>query len=65
MEKPKWASSRYNGGITTKAETMERQDKAALTDRYFNYLYGGSFLRSYDLQELEFSICSNRCEVGV
>ena len=32
MEKPKWASSRYNGGITTKAETMERQDKAALTD---------------------------------
>ena len=32
MEKPKRASSRYNEAITTKAETMERQDKVALTD---------------------------------
>ena len=66
MEKPKRASSRYNEAITTKVKTMERQDKAALTDIGILIIYMlVHFLRSYGLQKQEISTCSNRCEVGV
>ena len=55
----------YNEAIITRAETTERQENKALTDKYYCiFLLRFNFLQSYDLQKVELSICSDVCEVG-